>query len=251
MHQIFDISSDQLSFPKQLRNHFYIGIIMTLFYLGLGPLLIEKGYPGLTPLLLAEVLILAPIGIGHLALKEHQLKGNWQLRFTVYLRKSMPAKSFVGWTLLGLLFCFLVYVPLYPAGIFFREQVFHWLPEWYFNPGFGHASNDLLAKVFLVAILTDGLLAPLVEEFFFRGYLLPRMAYLKKWAPVVNGALFGLYHFWQPHNLLALIGVGIVLSYVVWKKQNVWLGVAIHCILNVLGAVAGYLAVSGEVVISR
>jgi membrane protease YdiL (CAAX protease family) len=222
-----------------------------MFYVAFGPVLIEQGYPGLAPLLLAEVLILAPMGIGHLAIREHQLKGNWQLRKTVWLRKSMPAKSFIGWTILGVLTCFLLYAPLYPVGIYLREQVFYWLPEWYFNPVAGSATNDLVAKVFLVAIFTDGLLAPLVEEFFFRGYLLPRMAYLKEWAPVVNGVLFGLYHFWQPHNLLALIGVGMVLSYVVWKKQNIWLGVVIHCILNLLGAVAGYLAVSGEVLISR
>ena len=251
MHQRFDIGTDQLSIPKQLFNHFYIGMVITLFYVVVGPFLFEQGYPGLAPLLLAEVLILAPLGIGHLAIKEYQLEGDWRLRFTVLPRKPLPLKSFIGWTLLGVLLCLLVYIPLYPLGIFLRDQVFYWLPEWYFNPGFGGASTELVAKMFLMAIVTDGLLAPFVEEFFFRGYLLPRMAYLKKWAPVVNGALFGLYHFWQPHNLLALMGVGIVLSYVVWKKQNVWLGVAIHCILNVLGAVAGYLAVSGEVVISR
>ena len=68
---------------------------------------------------------------------------------------------------------------------------------------------------------------------------------------MVNGTLFGLYHFWQPHNLLAIIGVGIVLSYVVWKKQNVWLGVIIHCTLNVIGAVGGYLAVSNDIMIAR
>jgi membrane protease YdiL (CAAX protease family) len=105
--------------------------------------------------------------------------------------------------------------------------------------------------MFLAGIVIDGLIAPVIEELFFRGYLLPRMAYLKHWAPIVNGTLFGLYHLWQPHNLPAIIGVGIVLSYVVWRKQNVWLGVFIHCTLNIVGAISGYLAASGGYVIPR
>jgi membrane protease YdiL (CAAX protease family) len=68
---------------------------------------------------------------------------------------------------------------------------------------------------------------------------------------VVNGAFFGLYHFWQPHNLIALIIVGIILSYIVWKTKNVYLGIALHCTMNVLGAVGGYLAVVNGVDIAR
>ena len=77
------------------------------------------------------------------------------------------------------------------------------------------------------------------------------MVSLKKWAPVVNGTLFGLYHFWQPHNLLAISIVGIIISAVVWKKRNVYLGIFIHCTLNILGAISGYLAVTGGHMIVR
>jgi membrane protease YdiL (CAAX protease family) len=247
----FDINDDQITFSRQLVYHFYLGVIITLFYIIAAPRIIHQGYPGLATLLMAELLILTPFGLMHLWLKERKLGGGWRLSHTVFLRKPLSLKQYLLWSLIGIGLCFLVYVPLYPLGISLREQVFYWLPEWYFNPGFGVQDTQLLAQVFLAGILIDGLIAPLVEELFFRGYLLPRMAYLKKWAPVVNGTLFGLYHFWQPHNLLAIIGVGIVLSYVVWKKQNVWLGVIIHCTLNVLGAVGGYLAVNSDVVIAR
>ena len=140
---------------------------------------------------------------------------------------------------------------MYPIGLFFRENVFFWLPEWYFNPGYGTSDMNLVANVFLVGILVDGLVGPIVEELFFRGYLLPRMAYLKKWAPVLNGVLFGLYHFWQPHNYFAIMGVGIVLSWIVWKTKNVYVGIIVHCTLNILGAIMAYFAASGGVMISR
>jgi len=39
---------------------------------------------------------------------------------------------------------------------------------------------------------------PRVEELYFRGYLLPRLGRCGRWAPLVNTALFSVYHVWQP-----------------------------------------------------
>ena len=155
------------------------------------------------------------------------------------------------WVFGGLLACVIVYVPLYPTGLYLRESLFQWLPAWYFNAGYGASSIQLVANMFLVGIFVDGFIGPIAEELFFRGYLLPRMTYLKRWAPVVNGTLFGLYHFWQPHNLLALVGLGIILSYVVWKTRNVYVGITLHCILNITGALGGYLAATNGTIIAR
>ena len=38
----------------------------------------------------------------------------------------------------------------------------------------------------------------MVEEMFFRGYLLPRISRLGAWAPLVNTVLFSLYHLFTP-----------------------------------------------------
>lgn len=251
MKTAFNINTDQLSLPKQLLYHFYPGIFITLFYVGISPWLISSGLPGLGVLLLAEVLILAPLGLTHLYRKGHKLNGNWSLRNVVFLTEALNWKQYLKWTFVGIGLCFLIYVPLYPVGQYLRANVFDWLPAWYFDPFFGDSNKALIAKVFLMGIFIDGLVGPVVEELFFRGYLLPRMSYLKKWAPIANGVLFGLYHFWQPHNYLAIIGIGIVISFIVWKKKNVYLGILIHCTLNIVGALGGYLAVIGDVAISR
>jgi membrane protease YdiL (CAAX protease family) len=226
-------------------------VLITLFYLLVGPLLVDKGYPGMTTLLLAEILILTPVALTHLFIKENRLEGSWRLDRTVYFKEKLPWKQYLLWSLIGIVLCFVIYAPLYPIGLFLRENLFHWLPEWYFNPSFGTTDNALIAKILLAGIFIDGIIGPTVEELFFRGYLLPRMAYLKNWAPIVNGTLFGLYHFWQPHNIIAIVGIGIVLSYIVWKKQNVYLGIIIHCTINILGAISGYLAATEGIVIAR
>ena len=232
-------------------NHLYIGVLVTVFYVIAGPILVSRGYPGLAPLLMAELFILAPVGMVHLLVKAKSLTGQYHLSSVVVYTNKIPLRSMILWTVGGLVLVNLVYVPLYPIGIFLKNSVFAWLPKWYFDPGFGSTDAALIARMYLAAILIDGLVGPIVEELFFRGYLLARMEHLKGWAPVVNGALFGIYHFWQPHNFLALVGVGIALSYVVWKTRNVYLAIIIHCSMNLLGAVGGYMAASAGLMFSR
>ncbi len=244
--QLTPLSPGQIAF-----NHLYIGVLVTVFYVIAGPILVSQGYPGLAPLLLAELLILAPVGMAHLLVTAKSMTGQYQLSSVVVNTRTMPLRSMVLWTLGGIVLVNLVYIPLYPVGIFLKNSLFSWLPRWYFDPGFGSTDATLIAKMYLAAIFIDGLVGPIVEELFFRGYLLARMEFLKGWAPVLNGALFGVYHFWQPHNALALIGVGIVLSYVVWKTKNVYLGIIIHCSMNLLGAIGGYMAASSGMMFSR
>lgn len=241
----------QLGLPQLLFDHFYIGIIITLFYILVSPLLIDGGLPGLSVLLAAEVLILAPLGIIHLYRKGVGPDGSRSIKNAIGFREKMSVKAILIWSAIGIIACLVLYAPFYPLGLYLRETVFAWLPEWYFNPTFGSDDTALIAKVFLLGILIDGFVGPVVEELFFRGYLLPRMERFKHWAPILNGTLFGLYHFWQPHNLLPVIGVGIIISYIVWKKKNVYLGIVIHCTLNVVGALAGYLAVSNGIMVGR
>lgn len=242
-------SIEQLSVPSLIMNHLYVGVIITLFYAMISPMIIDAGLPGMSILLAAEVFILAPLVFLHLRISAQ--KRSVAIHQVIQFQQKLSFKSFILWTLLGILACIVVYVPLYPIGLYLRHNWFGWLPEWYFNPSYGTENIHLIANTFLIGIFIDGLVGPIAEEFFFRGYLLPRMAFLKKWAPIINGALFGLYHFWQPHNFLATMAVGIVLSFVVWKTKNVYIAIAIHCTLNILGALGGFIAASGGVLIGR
>lgn len=244
MGNSFDIYQDQITLKKQLWYHFYMGIIFLAIYVLISGPLVDMGYPGLAPLLLVELLVLTPLATAHLLRKGKDLNGRYTFKNVIAYKEKLSVGQYIKWSLLGMLACLFVFIPLYPIGLWIKENIFFWLPEWYFDPGFGSADLSIIAKVFFLGIFIDGIIGPLVEELFFRGYLLPRMAYLKKWAPILNGALFGLYHFWQPHNYMATVLIGIILSWIVWKKKNVYLGIIIHCTLNTLGALAGFLAAS-------
>lgn len=251
MKTLFNIEQDQFTLKKQLWYHFYPGIAILVSYILISKYLVDLGYPGLSGLLFVELFVLAPIGIAHLVWHGKRLNGKLSFKNVIAYTNKLSVGQYVKWTLIGLLACVVIYAPLYPLGLFLKESVFGWLPEWYFDPGYGTSNMDLIANVFLAGVFIDGIVGPVVEELFFRGYLLPRMAFLKKWAPIVNGLLFGLYHFWQPHNYFAIIAVGIIISYIVWKKRNVYLGILIHCILNILGALSGFIAANAGELIMR
>jgi uncharacterized protein len=89
------------------------------------------------------------------------------------------------------------------------------------------------------------LAVPVVEEVYFRGFLLPRMRYLGGMAPAANALLFALQHFWQPYNWVLIFLLNLPLTYVVWWKRNIYIGMLLHGSANTIGAVltlAGFFA---------
>lgn len=240
----------QIPFAKLVFEHFYLGVLFTLIYVSIGPKIIGNQLPGVAVLLLVEA-IMVPLLLAHLFWSAKRMIGSFSIKAIIPFQNKLPIKKFILWSVGGILTSLLVYVPLYPLGLFLRESVFGWLPEWYFNPTYGTDDVKTIANFFLIGIVLDGVLAPAAEELFFRGYLLPRMAYLKNWAPILNGAFFGLYHFWQPHNWIASMILGIIFSFAVWKTKNVYVGMAIHCSLNILGALSAYFAVTNGIMVGR
>src|SRR5262249_49078928 len=95
----------------------------------------------------------------------------------------------------------------------------------------------LVLLALILQVVIDGVLAPVTEEVYFRGYLLPRMGYLGGWAPVVNALLFAGQHFWQPHNVVMIFLHSLVLTYVVWWKRNIYIAMLLHGSANTIGAV--------------
>lgn len=79
-------------------------------------------------------------------------------------------------------------------------------------------------------------LAPVVEELFFRGLLLPRMrATFGKRDFLANGAMFGLYHVHQPWSMPATVIDGIVTqAYPARRFRSIWIGLITHTAPSVL-----------------
>ncbi len=81
-------------------------------------------------------------------------------------------------------------------------------------------------------LVSVSLLAPWVEELFFRGLLLPRMrSVFGRGDWVVNGAMFGVYHLHQPWGMPASVLDGMFGQAFPTKRwQSTWMGLITHTI---------------------
>jgi hypothetical protein len=120
-----------------------------------------------------------------------------------------------------------------------RDALFGWLPSWFVDLVPIDSAADYSTDAWIVTLAAyaaiNVVIGPVVEELYFRGYLLPRMSQLGRWAPMVNVILFSLYHFWTPWGFLSRIAGVTPFAYAVWWKRNVYLGMAVHVLLNGIG----------------
>ncbi len=71
------------------------------------------------------------------------------------------------------------------------------------------------------------------EEFWFRGYLLPRQELaFGDWAWLVNGLMFTGNHLWQPWIMIAILPISLLLVYIVQRRRNTWIGIIQHGAVN-------------------
>jgi membrane protease YdiL (CAAX protease family) len=191
---------------------------------------------------IAGLLVLTPFQLGFLLYQGQKLNGRPSLRGVVLFRERMPAWQYLVLSLLIFAWLALVWFVLKPAANrFFIENFFSWMPGFFLadfsRPNLGQYSRaSLLAIATLVTIQIS--LGGAVEELYFRGYLLPRLAFLGKWAPAVNILLFSLYHFWSPWENLARILALTPFIYIVWWKRNVYLAVLVHFAINFFSGIS-------------
>jgi uncharacterized protein len=87
-------------------------------------------------------------------------------------------------------------------------------------------------------LILNGLAGPIVEELYFRGYLLPRLSRFGRKAPLLETLLFTVYHFWQPWLYPAILAAFAALVFPVYRTRNIYVGMWAHCLLNLSGGLA-------------
>lgn len=88
------------------------------------------------------------------------------------------------------------------------------------------------------------------EELWWRGIILPRQELaFGKWAWLVNGILWDLFHFFYHSNAASIIGylpATLPLAYVAQRTRSTWPGIIAHTIGNRMVVIAIYRAVTGS-----
>ena len=89
--------------------------------------------------------------------------------------------------------------------------------------------------------IVGAILAPLVEEIFFRGFLFQGFRARYGWVPglLLSSAIFGLAHL-DPVALIPTFILGCLLAYLYQRSNSVWPGVIMHMLVNSLGLCSVY-----------
>jgi membrane protease YdiL (CAAX protease family) len=239
---------EQLSVPALLALHLIPGALVTIAFVVLAPIAEKAGFPPIAGLLAAIALVMVPVELGLIVLAGRS-PGASPLSAVAY-REQMPLRD---WAWLVPVLILIAFVG-FGLSMVFEPQVitglFAWLPEWFVRPISIDAINAYSSSAWVITLAAyfalNSFIGPIVEELYFRGYLLPRMERFGRSAPLINTVLFSLYHFWSPWQFVArILGIGPMVYAVRWKR-NIYLGMVVHCTLNVLGVTTVALPVSSR-----
>jgi len=90
--------------------------------------------------------------------------------------------------------------------------------------------------------ITGAVIAPIVEEIFFRGFLFQGFRQKYGWMPAVflSSAIFGAAHL-DPVSLIPTFVLGCVLAFVYHRSNSVWPGILFHAAINSFSLCAVYV----------
>ncbi len=92
--------------------------------------------------------------------------------------------------------------------------------------------------IFLIAVIV----APFVEELFFRGFVFAGFSQRYGWqkAAIISSILFAVGHL-QPFAIFPLFLLGYVFAYLYQRSGSIWPGILMHFLVNLWGIIAEFV----------
>ncbi|MEQ7010142.1 CPBP family intramembrane glutamic endopeptidase [Actinopolymorpha sp. B17G11] len=239
--------ADRHSVPLSIALHLVPGaLIVAVYMLFAEPLVKAIGYPSFLAWAIALIVVLVPVQFGLLWLGSRR-NGRFSLRGVVeYLDKPIPRGKITAIIAGLIVWMTVVALALTPLDNLVFDTFFTWIP---FEGAGGSAttyldgySHSVLLITMLVCLPLTGFTLPLIEELYFRGFLLPRISHLGWGAPVLNTVLFSVYHFWAPWTVLSKVIFMFPAVWLVWRKQDIRVSIGMHPGAALLMATVGTIA---------
>ena len=231
---------DKHTIAQSIILHLLPGILIGIFYFLILQPVQKYGYPSIFALILAIIFVLVPVELGYLLLKGKQATGRYTLDGLISYRAPIPWWQSVLWILIVLSLMGAIFTVMKPVDNLLMEKLFFWVPT--LDSGLdGSYSKTALIVTYCIFLIFGVIVGPLVEELYFRGYLLPRIP--GKNSELIHSILFAAYHVWTPWMFLART-VAMLPLIIVVKKKNITIGIGAHILVNTLDVIAGFVFIT-------
>jgi membrane protease YdiL (CAAX protease family) len=219
--------------------HLLPSLIFAGFFFILSRVFIQYGLTGYLALLILVPVCLVPIELGVMLFWSSRFSGRRAVMEAVVYRRQgtaaeyilLPSLLFICWGVLS--------IPMSPIYQYLESHLANYLPSWTTQEalirGLIGVSQTQRSITLGLGVILSGFVAPIVEELYFRGFLLPRMEHWGWMAPVVNSLLFAIYHFYFPGNIPGIFLTWLPISYVVMRTKNWRIGAVVHSLINLWG----------------
>ena len=224
---------ERYSLQKTLFLHLAPGVPCTLAFLLVAWLINRAGGSTYLALLLSIPLLLV-CEVGVLIVERKRINWSWR---SLMLPRGSDRVSILD-ILLSVVAIYVIAQVAAALAIPSRTAILRamtpWLPPWAILDGLpaGISPYTLWLGLFL-----SGLVASIIEELYFRAFLLPRIPVSGRWAPAVNAALHSICHFYTPWNYLVFFLGFLPLAYYVRLRGNVLPTILTHCLFNSVGVI--------------
>jgi membrane protease YdiL (CAAX protease family) len=229
------------SLRRALILHLAPGALLTFAFLLAAPVVNRAGGSSYLALLLCIPLILVPFEVGVLLFERRRIGCSWR---SIITPLGSPRVSILE-TLLSVVALYAISIGAAvlaaPSRTAILGTVAHWLPPWAIFDG---SLEGVSTNTLLLGLLLSGLVAPIVEELYFRGLLMPRIPVAGAWGPAVNAALFSIYHLYSPWNCVVIFAAFLPLAYYVRLRGNLLPVIITHCLFNSVGIVVALVGLS-------
>jgi uncharacterized protein len=232
----------QLPMKKVILLVFTPAILLLLFFV-LSAVFLKNFIPVYLCLLLSIVVVIIPFEVAIIAAANKKEYGQLGLKAAFTNHKQLPIWKIILLGLISFAWAGLVFAILQPLeNSILINWVFQFVPDYLRSTGFSSQlatfSKPLIALTCVINLIFNGLIAPIVEELYFRGFLMSRMARFGKATPFIVAVLFSVYHLFTPWENLTRIIAFTPLHYIAWKKKNLYIGMLTHCACNLAGAIS-------------
>ncbi len=214
--------------------------LMPTVSLGLSYFLFQEWAPSLLVFLLVYLLMMVPLFMGLIHHAGRRTVPSLTLKTILSNQQQIGVRKVFLLVLSTLFWAVMIFALLGKQMDFIKESIFSVVPAW-FDLGDYLLHKEYYSKGLIIftwiLLAVASIVVPVMEEIYFRGFLLFNSKHLGKWSPVINTLLFSFYHFWSiwlfPIRVIALFPM----VYVVWRYRNIYIGMIVHCTLNLVGDV--------------